>query len=115
LTAHKPGVTVTTSGITDENWAASLPITSPKGFFRYFRDEDLNKDDKVNILDAILLAGHFGQTETSPGYSRVYDINGDGRINILDAILLAKVFGWPTLEKTQEAPYGGPWAPGFPD
>jgi parallel beta-helix repeat protein len=35
LTAHKPGVTVTTSGITDPNWAASLPITSPKGFFRY--------------------------------------------------------------------------------
>lgn len=106
LRAHKPGVTVTTAGISDLNWAASLPITSPYGFFRYFRDEDLNKDDKVNILDAILLAGHFGQTETSPGYSRVFDINGDGRINILDAILLAGKFGWPNPEKTECDAYG---------
>ena len=109
LKAHKPGVTVTTSGITDPNWQGSLPIFSPKGFFRYFRDEDLNKDDKVNILDAILLAGHFGQTEASPGYSRVYDINGDGRINILDAILLAGKFGWPNPEKTECLAYGGPY------
>jgi ABC-type transport system substrate-binding protein len=109
LTAHKPGVTVTTSGISDVNWAASNPVTSPYGFFRYFRDEDLNHDDKVNILDAILLAGHFGQTESSLGYSRVYDINGDGRINILDAILLAGKFGWPNPEKTECLGYGGPY------
>jgi len=109
LTAHKPGLTVTTSGISDPNWITSTPIFSPYGWFRYFRDEDFNKDDKVNILDAILLAGHFGQTETSPGYSRVYDTNGDGRINILDAILLAGKFGWPNNEKVECAAYGGPY------
>jgi len=115
LTAHKPGTTVTTSGITDPNWLGSIPITSTNGFFRYFRDEDLNKDDKVNILDAILLAGKFGKKEGDVGYSRVIDVNGDGKINILDAILLAKVFGWPSFENTECAAYGGPWAPGFPD
>jgi len=109
LRAHKPGVTVTTSGITDPNWAASLPITSPYGFFRYFRDEDLDKDDKVNILDAILLAGKFGKKEGDVGYSRVIDINGDGRINVLDAILLAGKFGWPNNEKVECAAYGGPY------
>jgi hypothetical protein len=101
LTANKQGWTYNT-GLTDPNWLTSLPITSP-GWFRYFRDEDLNHDDKVNILDAILLAGHFGQTETSVGYSRAYDINGDGRINVLDAILLAGKFGWPHNE-LQESP-----------
>jgi ABC-type transport system substrate-binding protein len=115
LTAHKPGTTVTTSGITDPNWQGSIPITSTNGFFRYFRDEDLNKDDKVNILDAILLAGKFGKKEGDVGYSRVIDINGDGKINILDAIRLAGYFGWPNLEKVECAAYGGPWAPGFPD
>jgi len=105
LTAHKPGTTVTTSGITDPNWQGSIPITSTNGFFRYFRDEDLNKDDKVNILDAILLAGKFGKKEGDVGYSRVIDPNGDGKINILDAIRLASVFGWPNQEKTESPAY----------
>jgi hypothetical protein len=104
LTAHKPGTTVTTSGITDPNWQGSIPITSTNGFFRYFRDEDLNKDDKVNILDAIKLANAFGAKEGDAKYNRAYDINGDGKTNILDAIKLAGYFGWPNPEKTEATP-----------
>lgn len=97
LVAHKKGSTVNTGITTDPNKNAE-DITSPYGYFRYFRDEDLNKDDKVNVLDAILLAGAFGAREGDPRYTRTSDINGDGVINVLDAILLAKVFGWPTGE-----------------
>jgi len=96
LVANKKGSTVNT-GLSDPNKAPS-DITSPYGYFRYFRDEDLNKDDKVNILDAILLAGAFNSREGDPKYSRTIDIDGNGVVNILDAILLAKVFGWPTGE-----------------
>ncbi|RLI44761.1 hypothetical protein DRO69_06640 [Candidatus Bathyarchaeota archaeon] len=96
LVAHKPDTTVNT-GLSDPNKDPE-DITSPYGYFRYYRDEDLNKDDKVNILDAILLAGAFGAKEGDPKYSRTIDINGDGRINILDAILLSGVFGWPNQE-----------------
>lgn len=107
LIAHKPGVTVNT-GLADPNWAASLDITSPYGFFRYFRDEDYNHDDKVNILDAIKLGNNFGAKEGNPDplkpvYDRLYDINGDGSINILDAIKLGNVFGWPNNELSEAA------------
>jgi len=66
LTANKLGSTYNT-GLTDPNWIASTPVTSTNGFFRYYRDEDLNKDDKVNILDAILLAGKFGWPNLEKG------------------------------------------------
>jgi len=96
LVANKPGSTVDT-GISDPN-GNSVPITSPYGFFRYYRDEDFNSDDKVNILDAIKLSGAFGTSVGDPGYSRKVDINGDGKVNILDAIKLSVVFGWPNNE-----------------
>ncbi len=97
LVAHKKGSKVNTDITIDPNKNAE-EITSPYGYFRYYRDEDLNKDDRVNVLDAILLAGAFGAREGDPRYTRTADINGDGVINVLDAILLAKVFGWPTGE-----------------
>jgi len=102
--ANKPGTVVDTD-ITDANMD-SFPVNSTKGFFRYFRDEDYNKDDSVNILDAIKLGNRFGAKEGNPDpakplYDRLYDINGDGSIDILDAIKLGNVFLWPNNELSE--------------
>ena len=56
--------------------------------------EDLNLDCKVNILDAILLAGAFGAKIGARVWNARADINADLKINILDAIKLAGKFGW---------------------
>lgn len=62
---------------------------------------DVNGDGRVNILDCILLANHFGHKNgdghtpnTKPWRDCVHcDINNDGRVNILDCIILAGHFG----------------------
>jgi len=66
---------------------------------------DINGDQWVNILDAIILAGHFGHkngddhTPSTKEWQNCLnsDINGDNTVNILDAIILAGHFGekWP--------------------
>jgi len=66
---------------------------------------DINGDQKVNILDCILLAGHFGHvngdghTPSTKAWKDCMnsDINGDNKVNILDCIILAGRFGqrWP--------------------
>jgi hypothetical protein len=53
---------------------------------------DVNGDGVVNILDAIVLANHFGASIGQPNYVPGADINGDGTINILDAIILSNHF-----------------------
>ena len=49
---------------------------------------DLNRDDNVNILDLVLVAGAFGQTGENEA-----DVNGDGIVNILDLVAVASAFG----------------------
>ena len=49
---------------------------------------DLNRDDTVNILDLVLVAGAFGQTGENEA-----DVNGDGIVNILDLVAVAAAFG----------------------
>ena len=49
---------------------------------------DLNRDDNVNILDLVLVAGAFGQTGENEA-----DVNGDGIVNILDLVSVAAAFG----------------------
>jgi hypothetical protein len=58
---------------------------------------DINGDQKVNILDAILLANAFNSKPGDPNWSSNADINGDSKVNILDAIILASYFNqkWP--------------------
>ena len=54
---------------------------------------DVNSDQRVNILDAILLAIAFGSRPGAPSWSPNADINDDHRVNILDAIILSNHFG----------------------
>jgi len=62
---------------------------------------DINADQKVNILDCIILANHFGHTNGNghaPSTKEWMaclnsDINNDNRVNILDCIILAGHFG----------------------
>jgi len=58
---------------------------------------DINSDQRVNILDAILLAKSFGSGPGAPNWNPNADINNDNAVNILDAIILAGHFGqkWP--------------------
>jgi nitrous oxidase accessory protein NosD len=53
---------------------------------------DINADTRVDIFDAILLAGHFNQTPLNPLWNANVDINGDSIIDIYDAIILAGHF-----------------------
>ena len=43
---------------------------------------DLNGDDVINILDLVIIANAFGESEP--------DLNGDGVVNILDLVIVAK-------------------------
>ena len=61
---------------------------------------DINVDGKVNILDAIRLAGAFGTKPGDTKWNIEADIKVNGVINILDAIALAGNFG-----KTEPIPY----------
>ena len=49
-----------------------------------FEPLDVNGDGVVNVLDLVLVASHFGQTETS----NPADVNKDGVVNILDLVLV---------------------------
>ncbi len=54
---------------------------------------DINKDGKVNILDAILMASAFGTRPGELNWDIRCDLNKDDKVNILDAIILAANFG----------------------
>jgi hypothetical protein len=49
---------------------------------------DVNRDDTVNILDLVLVAGEFGKIGENDT-----DVNGDGIVNIQDLVLVAGAFG----------------------
>jgi len=61
---------------------------------------DFNQDNKIDILDAIILSNEYGQSWGSPGdavdindYTWRADINSDGIVNTLDATILKNQFG----------------------
>jgi hypothetical protein len=54
---------------------------------------DVDGNGRVNILDAIKVAGAFGSKQGDGNWNPNADINGDGVVNILDAINLAGHFG----------------------
>lgn len=49
---------------------------------------DINRDNRVNILDLVLVANEFGQVGENEA-----DVNGDGIVNILDLVAVAAAFG----------------------
>ena len=48
---------------------------------------DLNNDGVVNILDLVLVASHFGTTDTTA------DLNNDGTVNMDDLVFVANAWG----------------------
>jgi hypothetical protein len=62
---------------------------------------DVNGDKRVNILDCILIANHFGHVDGdghTPGSKEWFDcancdINSDSKTNVLDCIILSNNFG----------------------
>ncbi len=54
---------------------------------------DLNGDDVVDILDAVIASTAFGSRPGDPNWNPEADLNGDGEVDILDMILLSKNFG----------------------
>jgi len=50
---------------------------------------DINMDGRINVLDLIIVAMHFGSHEGEAGYDESVDLNNDGEINVLDLIIVA--------------------------
>ena len=50
---------------------------------------DVNGNGAIDVMDLVLVASNFGETEQN----LAYDINGDGKVNILDLVLVAVEFG----------------------
>ncbi|RLG56894.1 MAG: hypothetical protein DRN83_03065 [Hadesarchaea archaeon] len=53
-----------------------------------YEDWDVNTDNRVNVLDMIVIGQHWGETGT-PHWIRA-DVNRDGAVNILDMILVGQ-------------------------
>jgi hypothetical protein len=54
---------------------------------------DVNGDDIVDILDALLASSAFGTFPRHPNWNPDVDLNGDGLIDIYDIIILSANFG----------------------
>ena len=54
---------------------------------------DLNGDNRVDGMDLVLLALHFGANQGDPTYDATADLNADGHIDGLDLAILAASFG----------------------
>ena len=63
--------------------------------------EDVNRDDVVNVLDLVIVAGAIG----AEGADLAADVNGDGIVNILDLVMVAGA-----LEDAAAAPSSNPKA-----
>jgi len=63
------------------------------GYFANTLNGDLNCDNAVNLLDAILLAKSFGTRPSDMNWNEDADANGDTFVDIYDALLLCSSFG----------------------
>ena len=72
---------------------------------------DVNSDEVVDIVDALLIAQDYVNLNPANYDSTVADVNGDGNTDIVDALLVAQYYvhligelncGEPTLEPTLE-------------
>ena len=53
---------------------------------------DVNHDDDVNIIDALLVAQYTVNLDPQPFYPDQADVNEDGSINIIDALLISQYY-----------------------
>jgi len=53
---------------------------------------DINRDGKVDLYDAILLANAYNSTPGKANWNPNADINGDNTVDIYDALILAFAF-----------------------
>jgi hypothetical protein len=73
------------------SWPSSGPPTI---------DGDINGDGRVNILDVVIVALHFGSHAGEPNYDLTADVNKDGVVNILDMSVVAIHYGQGTQPST---------------
>ncbi|MCD6573792.1 MAG: hypothetical protein J7K95_06835, partial [Thermoplasmata archaeon] len=57
--------------------------------FEIYPKWDINMDNRVNVLDLIIVAMHFGSHSGEENYDAAIDLNNDGEINVLDLIIVA--------------------------
>jgi hypothetical protein len=53
---------------------------------------DANRDNSVNIVDALLIAQYYVGLNPSPFYSAQADVNCDGSVSIVDALVVAQYY-----------------------
>jgi hypothetical protein len=53
---------------------------------------DVNGDESINIVDALLIARYYIGLETSLAYPEQADVNNDGTIDIRDALMIAQFY-----------------------
>lgn len=56
---------------------------------------DVNGDGRVNVVDLVAVAIHFGENSAEEAN---YDVNRDGKVDILDMVLIGKHFGEVYIE-----------------
>jgi hypothetical protein len=60
---------------------------------------DVNRDNKVDIVDAVIVSAAFGSTSFDPSWNGNADIDSDGLINILDLVVVAVHFGESCVDR----------------
>jgi hypothetical protein len=53
---------------------------------------DVNGDESISIVDALLIARYYVDLETSMDYPDQADVNNDGTIDIRDALMVAQFY-----------------------
>ncbi len=71
---------------TDSVIVTVSPITTE------WENGDVNHDNNVDIIDALLIAQYYVGSDPQPFYPEQADVNNDGNIDIVDALLVAQAY-----------------------
>jgi uncharacterized protein YjdB len=89
VTALSEGTATITVRTVDGNRSASCTLTVKTSIFK---ERDINKDGKVDILDVALAAKSYNSKTGSSLYSSNVDINSDSIIDMFDLVLISTAF-----------------------
>ncbi|MBN2738203.1 MAG: hypothetical protein JXR70_14560 [Spirochaetales bacterium] len=83
--------------LSNGSFSASLPANSVTTFYKEGNSAplnlgDVNHDDQVNIVDALLIAQYYVNLDPDNFDESVADTNCDFRIDIVDALLIAQFY-----------------------